>query len=44
MWIRKNFKEFLENLKPPDFSKIDSIKMYDFSTRYTTIPRDEFKI
>ena len=31
MWILKNSKELLENLKSQDFSKIDSIKTYDFS-------------
>ena len=37
MWILKNSKELLANLKSHDFSKIDSIKTYDFSTLYTTI-------
>jgi hypothetical protein len=43
MWILKNSKELLENLKYHDFSKIDSIKTYDFSTLYTTIPHNKLK-
>jgi hypothetical protein len=43
MWILKNSKERLVNLKSHDFSKIDSIKTYDFSTLYTTIPHNKFK-
>jgi hypothetical protein len=43
MWILKNSKKVLDNLKSQDFSKIDSIKMYDFPTLYTTIPHNIFK-
>jgi hypothetical protein len=43
VWILKNSKELLENLKSHDFSKIDSIKTYDFSTLYTTIPHNKLK-
>ena len=43
MWILKNSKELLENLKSHDFSKIDSVKTYDFSTLYTTIPHNKLK-
>jgi hypothetical protein len=43
MWILKNSKELLENLKSHDFSKIDSIKTYDFPTLYTTIPHNKLK-
>ena len=43
MWILKNSKELLENLKSHDFSKIDSIKTYDFFTLYTTIPHNKLK-
>jgi hypothetical protein len=43
MWIHKNSKELLENLKSRDFSKIGSIKMYDFSTLYTRIPHNKLK-
>jgi hypothetical protein len=39
----KNSKERLENLKSHDFSKFDSIKTYDFSTLYTTIPHNKLK-
>jgi hypothetical protein len=43
MWILKNSKELLENLKSPIFSQIYSIKTYDFTTLYTTITHDELK-
>jgi hypothetical protein len=43
MWILKNSIELLENLKSRDFSKIDNIKTYDFSTLYTTIPHKKLK-
>ena len=43
MWILKNSKELLDNLKSREFSKIDCIKTYDFSTLYTTIPHDKLK-
>jgi hypothetical protein len=43
MWILKNSKELLEKLKSHDFSKIDCIKTYDFSTLYTTIPHNKLK-
>jgi hypothetical protein len=43
MWILKTSKELLENLKSRDFSKIDSMKTYDFSTCYTTIPHKTLK-
>jgi hypothetical protein len=36
-------KELLENFKFRDFSKIDSIKTYDFSTLYTAIPHNKLK-
>jgi hypothetical protein len=38
MWILKNCKELLKNIKSHGFSKIDGIKTHDFSTLYTTIP------
>jgi hypothetical protein len=41
MWILKNSKELLENLSP--ISKYDSIKTYDFSTLYRTIPHIKLK-
>jgi hypothetical protein len=44
MWILKNSKELIEKLKSHDFSEIDSIKMYDFSTIYTTIPHNKSKL
>ena len=43
MWILKNSKELLEHLKPPNFNNITSIKSFDFSTLYTTIPHDKLK-
>jgi hypothetical protein len=43
MRILKNSKELLKHLKSHGFSKIDSFKMYDFSTLYTTIPYNKLK-
>ena len=43
MWILKNSKELLENLKAQSFHSINSIKSFDFSTLYTTIPHDKLK-
>ena len=43
MWILKNSKEVLEHLKSPNFNHITSIKSFDFSALYTTIPDDKFK-
>jgi hypothetical protein len=43
MWILKNSKELLENLKSHGFSTIYSIKTYDFSALYTTIPHNKIK-
>jgi hypothetical protein len=43
MWILKNSKKLLENLQAQNFSPMKSIKTYDFSTLYTTIPHDKLK-
>jgi hypothetical protein len=43
MWILKNSKELLANLKAQNFSQINSLKTYDFSTLYTTVPHDKLK-
>ena len=43
MWILKNSKELLEHLKSPNFNHMTSIKSFDFSTLYTTIPHDKLK-
>ena len=43
MWILINSEELLEHLKSPNFSHITSIKSFDFSTLYTTIPHDKLK-
>ena len=43
MWILKNSKELLEHLKSPNFNNITSIKSFDFSTLYRTIPHDKLK-
>ena len=43
MWILKNSKELLEHLESPDFKHITSIKSFDFSTLYTTIPHQNLK-
>ena len=39
MWILKNFKELLENLKAQSLHSVNST----FSTLYATIPRDKLK-
>ena len=43
MWILKNSKELLDHLKSPNFNLITSIKSFDFSTLYTTIPHQKRK-
>ena len=43
MWILKNSKEWLEHLQYPNFNHITSIKSFDFSTLYTTIPHQKLK-
>ena len=43
MWILKSSKELLEHLQSPNFNHITSIKSFDFSTLYTTIPHQKFK-
>jgi hypothetical protein len=43
MWILKNSKDLLDNLKSRSFSHVSSIKTFDFSTRYTILPHDKFK-
>ena len=43
MWILKNSKDLLEHLKSPTFSQVTSIKSFDFSTLYTTIPHQKLK-
>ena len=43
MWILKNSKELLEHLKSPNSNNRTSIKSFDFSTLYTTIPHDKLK-
>ena len=40
IWILKNSKELLENLKAQSLHSVHSIKSFDFSTLYTTIPHD----
>ena len=43
MWILKNSKELLDNLKSQPCSNITHIKTFDFSTLYTTIPHNKLK-
>ena len=43
MWILKNSKELLEHRKSPTFNHVTSIKSFDFSTFYTTIPHQKLK-
>ena len=43
MWILKNSKELLENFNSNSLASVHSIKTYDFSTLYTTIPHSKLK-
>ena len=43
MWILKISKELLDNLQSHSLTSIHSIKTYDFSTLYTTIPHTKLK-
>jgi hypothetical protein len=43
MWILKNSKDLLDNLKLRSFSQVSSIKTFDFSTLYTTLLHDKLK-
>ena len=45
MWILKNSKDLLDNLKSRSFSPVhvSSITTLDFSTLYTTLPHDKLK-
>ena len=43
MWILKNSKELLDHLQSPNFNHITSIKFFDFSTLYTSIPPHTLK-
>jgi regulation of enolase protein 1 (concanavalin A-like superfamily) len=43
MWILKNSKDLLDNLKSRSFSQVSSIKTSDFSTLYTTLQHDKLK-
>jgi hypothetical protein len=43
IWILKNSKELFANIKPQNFSQINSIKTYGFSNIYTAIPHDNLK-
>ena len=41
--ILKNSKELLQHLKSKAISKVSSIKTFEFSTLYTTIPHEQLK-
>ena len=43
MWILKNSKDLLDNLQSRSLSQVSSIKTFDFSTLYTTLPHDKLK-
>jgi hypothetical protein len=43
MWILKNSKDILDNLKSRSYSQVSSIKTFDFSTINTTLPHDKLK-
>ena len=44
MWILKNSKDLLDNLNSRSLSQVSSIKTFDFSSLYTTLPHDKLKI
>jgi hypothetical protein len=44
MWILKNSKDLLDNLKSRSFTQVSSIISFDFSTLYTTLPHDKLTI
>ena len=43
MWILKNSKTLLESLNSSSCRNFTSVKTFDFSTLYTTIPHDKLK-
>ena len=43
MWILKNSKDLVEQLGSQYISGVSSIRTYDFSTLYTTIPHSLLK-
>jgi hypothetical protein len=43
MWILKNSKDLLEYIQSRSLSSCNSIKAFDFSTLYTTIPHSKMK-
>ena len=43
MWILKNSKELLKHLDSDSLKHVNSIKTFDFSTLYTTIPHTKLK-
>jgi hypothetical protein len=42
-YLLKNSKDLLDNLKSRSFSQVSSIKTFDCSTLYTTLPHDKLK-
>ena len=43
MWILKNSKTLLSELKDKNISKVTNVSTWDFSTLYTTIPHKQLK-
>jgi hypothetical protein len=43
MWILKNSKDLLDNLKSRSFSQESSVNTFDLSTLYATPPHDKIK-
>ena len=43
MWILKNSKDLLDYIQSRTLSSCNSIKTFDFSTLYTTIPHSKLK-
>ena len=43
MWILKNSKELMDILQNRSLMRVSSLKTYDFSTLYTTLPHSQLK-
>ena len=43
MWILKTYKDLLEYIQSRSLSSCNSIKRFDFSTLYTSIPHSKLK-
>ena len=43
MWVLTNSKQLFDNLPTNSITFVNSIKTFDFSTLYTSIPHDKLK-